>query len=131
MGEDAIRDAQPAHIRVLRRRDVKQSVVAPAEVVGWLGRFVLVGLVLEPGIGVERVLLALELFLLRELAAAGNRLVLRQQMLGVGARRNARRGFARAARRARDLEAGGEPLQIALLLWREVPGHGRLTPLRR
>ena len=36
--QDAVRDAQPAHVGVLRRRDVEQAVVAPAEIVGALGK---------------------------------------------------------------------------------------------
>ncbi len=31
--EDAVRNAQPAHIAVLRRRDIEQAEIAPAEIV--------------------------------------------------------------------------------------------------
>ena len=63
-------------------------------------------------------LLALELFLVVELAAGGDRAVLREQMLGVGAGRNRRRGLAAAepAPGARDLQARGEAFEVAFLL---------------
>ena len=38
--EDAVRNPQPAHVGVLRRRDVEQAVIAPAEIVGRLRRLV-------------------------------------------------------------------------------------------
>ena len=71
--QDAVRDAQPAHVGALRRRDVEQPEIAPAEIVGRLRRLVLLGLLLQPLIGVERMLLALELFLVGELAARRGR----------------------------------------------------------
>ena len=77
--EDAVRHAQPAHVGVLRRRDIEQPVVFPAEGVGGLREFVARGLLLEPRIGVERVLLALDLLLLVELAAGGDGAVLRER----------------------------------------------------
>ena len=61
--EDAVRDPQAAHVRALRRRHVEQAVVAPAEIVRGLRRFVLLRLFLQPAIGVERMLLALEFLL--------------------------------------------------------------------
>ena len=62
-------------------------------------------------------LLALELFLLVELAAGRDRAVLREQMLGVGAGLDRRRGLAaEPAPGARDLQARGEAFEIAFLL---------------
>ena len=78
--QDAVRDAQPAHVGVLRRRHVEQAVVAPAEIVGGLRRLVVLRLLLQPRIGVERMLLALELFLVGELAARRRRAVLRLEV---------------------------------------------------
>ena len=96
--EDAVRNPQAAHVRALRRRDVEQAVVAPAEIVRRLRRFVLLGLLLQPAIGVERMLLALELLLVVELAAGFDGAVLRAQMLGVGTGRLRCAGCAAAAR---------------------------------
>ena len=54
--EDAVRHAQPAHIGVLVRRDVEQAEEAPAEIVGRLRILILGGVLLQPLIGVERML---------------------------------------------------------------------------
>ena len=75
------------------RRDVEQAVIAPAEIVGGLRRLVLLGLLLQPLVGVERVLLALELLLVDELAAGRDRAVLRLEVDGVGADRLASRAL--------------------------------------
>ncbi len=75
--ENAVRDAQPAHVGILVRRDVKQAEKAPAEIVGGFWIFALGGEVLEPAIGVKRVLLAFELFLIGEFAAGSDKPVLR------------------------------------------------------
>ena len=69
--QDAVWNAQPAHVGILVRRDVKQAEVAPAEIVRGLRIFVLRGLRLEPLVTVERMLLALELLRVRQLAASG------------------------------------------------------------
>src|SRR5690349_16710907 len=78
--ENAVRDAQAAHVRGLRRRNVKDAVIAPAEIVGWLWRLVVTGLRHQPRIGIERMLVALDLLLIVELAAARDRAVLRFQV---------------------------------------------------
>ncbi len=129
MGENAVRDAQPAHVGALRRCAVEQAVVAPAEIVGRLRGFVLSGLLLQPLIGVERMLLALEFLLVGKLAAGLDGAVLRFEVDRVGADRLGCGGGGLAvSRRARDLEAGGEALQVALLLGREIAGHGVTPP---
>ena len=77
--EDAVRDPQAAHIRVLVRRDIEQAEEPPAEIVGGLGIFAFGGVVLQPLVGVERMLLALELFLIGQFAARCEQPVLRFQ----------------------------------------------------
>ena len=126
MLEDPVRNAQPAHVGTLRRRHIEQAVIAPAEIVRRLGWLVLCGLILQAWIGVEWVLVALELLLLRQLPARRQYAVLRLAMdcirpdwLACG-RRRAGTG------RARRGEAGDETLQVALLLRREIAGH--VTP---
>ena len=75
--EDSVRDAQPAHVGVLVRRNVEQAEKAPAKIVRGLRIFALGGVVLKPTVGVERMLLALELFLIGEFTAGRNQPVLR------------------------------------------------------
>ena len=65
--EDAVVNAQPAHVGVLIRRHVEQAEIAPAEIVRRLGKFVGRSLRLQPAVGVERVELALELLLVGKL----------------------------------------------------------------
>ena len=62
MRQDAVSDAQPAHVGSLRRRDIKQPVIAPAEIVGRLRRIVVARLLLQACVGIERMLLALDFF---------------------------------------------------------------------
>ena len=99
--QNAVRNAQPAHVGVLRGRDVKQAVVAPAEIVRGLRRLVRLGLLLQPVVGIERMLLALELLLLGELAARGRDPVLRLEMDRVGSGRLAALPPGKAPRVAR------------------------------
>ena len=139
--EDAVGDAQPAHIGILVRRDVEQAEEAPAEIVRRLRIFVLGGLLLQPLVAVERMLLALELFLVGELAAGCEHAVLRLECRRVGADRLRRRGAAAPARAAAapamlarrlgDLHAGDEAFEIALLFGVEIAGRSaRLASLR-
>ena len=125
MLEDTVRHPQPAHVGFLRRRHVEQAVVLPAEGVGGLGEFVVRRLLLEPRIGVKRVLLALDLLLFVELAAASNGLILREDVLGVGAGRDrvGRLAARQTAAGTGDLQARGEAFEIALLLGGEIAGH--------
>ena len=74
--DDPVRDAQPAHVGVLVGRDVEQTEKSPAEIVGRLGIFALRRVLLQALVGVERMLLALELFLIGELAARREHAVL-------------------------------------------------------
>src|SRR5215210_6517718 len=64
MLEDAVRDPQTAHVGVLRRRDIKQAIIAPAKIVRRRWRRVVERLLLEPRIGIERMLFALEFLLI-------------------------------------------------------------------
>src|SRR3984957_9033157 len=128
MLENAIRNPQAAHVGILRRRDIEDAVITPAEIVGWTGRRVVPRLLLQALIGIEGMLFALEFFLVGELLAGGQNLVLRLDMRGV---RSGRFGVGVAATRdaqvaadARDLEARHEAFQISLLLIAEIGGHG-------
>ena len=127
--ENAVRDAQPAHIGVLVRRDVEQAEKTPAEIVRRLRIFALGGVILEPLVGVERMLLALELLLIGEFLAGGEDAVLRLEPGGIGPDRLGRRRGGPARRRRRnafrrlgDLHAGDEPFQVALLFGVEIAG---------
>ncbi len=123
MLEDAVVDAEPAHVGVLRRRDVEQPVVAPAEVVGGLGELVPGDLLLELAVGVERVLLALPLLLVGELLAGLLHLGLRREVLGVRAARRGGAGRRGLRPQPIDVDPRGEAFEIALLLGREVAAH--------
>ena len=132
--QNAVRNPQPAHVGILRRGDVKQSVIAPAEIIGRRRRRVVERLLLQPRIGVERMFLALELFLVGELFARGCDLVLRLDMRGFRSDRLRIRlaGIAatEAASDPADLQPGGKAFEVALLLIGKVDGerinfHGR------
>ena len=69
MLEDAVRNPHPAHVGILRRRDVKQTVIAPAKIIRGRRRRVGERLLLQPRIGIERVLFALEFLLVGEFFA--------------------------------------------------------------
>src|SRR5882757_10097825 len=121
---DAVRDPQPAHIGILRRCDVEQAVIAPTEIVGRAWRRIVERLLLQPRIGIERMLLALVFLLIDKLLARGDDLVLR---LGVRGLRPARLGIrlagataAKPATNPADLQAGGKAFEIAFLLVRKV-----------
>ena len=88
-------------------------------------------MLLEPLIGVERVLLAFEFFRIGQFAAGCEHPVLRLEprSIGPGRLRRGRGGRARTRsnagdtlRRLRDLHAGDEPFQITLLFGVEVAG---------
>src|SRR6185312_16659575 len=112
-----------------------EAVIAPAEIVRRLGIFVRRRLRLEFLIGIEGMLLALDLLLVGKLAAARDRQVLRLQRRSVGAGRlrcRRRRGGAgsspgtrHALRGLGDLKAGDEAFEIALLLRLEVARRHR------
>jgi hypothetical protein len=121
--ENAVRHAQPAHVRVLVGRDVKKTKKPPAKIVGGLGVFVFRRLLFQLFVAVKGMQLALEFLLVRELFAFREHAVLGTDMRRVRTRRlgnSARRSFIRdggsAASRARDLQAGGEAFEIPLLL---------------
>jgi hypothetical protein len=81
--EDAVRNAQPAHVGILRRRHIEQAVIAPAEIVRRVRRRIGERLLLQPRIGIERMLLTFELFLVGELLARCRDLVLRLDVRGI------------------------------------------------
>jgi hypothetical protein len=133
--EDAVGNAQPAHVGLLGRRAVEQAEEAPAEIVVGLGRLIGRGLGLELLIAVERVQFALELLLVGKLAAGLDDAILGGDVRRIRAGHCRRRrcacgcragGARKAARRLRDLQAGHEALEITLLLRLEITGHGVL-----
>src|ERR1700737_1059795 len=127
MLQDAVRDTQPAHVRALRRRHVEQAEIAPAEIVRGLRRLILLGLLLELVVSIERMLFAFELFLIGELAAARGDAVLRLEVDRVGTCRLALRARRKhATRRARRVAAGDEAFEITLLGGGKITGHVRL-----
>ncbi len=106
MLENAVRNAQPAHVGRLRRRAVEQAVEAPAEVIVGLRRLVAGGLGLELLVAVEGMELALELLLIGELAAALDGAVLGGDVRRVGSGDDRRR----RARQARQASENRPPL---------------------
>jgi len=130
--DDPVRDAQPAHVGVLVGRDVEQTKESPAEIVGRLGIFALRRVLLQALVGVERMLLALELFLIGELAARREHAVLSVERRCVWTRWLRRRGgawrsigAAKALCRLGDLKAGDKSFQVAFLFGFEVAGRRR------
>ena len=121
--QDAVRNPQPAHVGILRRRDIEQPVIAPAEIIRRRRRLVVERLLLQPRIGIERMLFALDFLLVGELLARRHDLVLGLDMRGF---RSGRLGIrlgcaaAEAAAHPADLQAGGEAFEVALLLVRKV-----------
>ena len=135
--EDAVGNAQPAHIGALRRGAVEQAEEPPAEIIVRLGRRVGCGLAFQLFITVERVQFALEFLLVGELAARFRHPILGPPMGAVRAGRLGRRrrtggAGATASRdtacRLCDLQAGHEAFEIALLLRLEFTGH-RFAPI--
>jgi hypothetical protein len=111
----------------LRRRDIEQAVIAPAEIIGGGRRRIAQRLLLEARIGVERMLLALVFLGVGKLVTASDYFVLRLDVRGIrsGRLRGALRGSAtEPSSGAADLQARREALQIALLLVGEVDGEG-------
>ena len=123
--ENAVGDAQPAHVGVLCRRQVEQPVEAPAEIVDALGEQPLRALVPEAAVGIEGMLVALGLLLGRELPACrleaghgGQVLLVGPGRLGRAATFGAKRLQALCG--AACLDARHEAFQIAALLFGEV-----------
>ncbi|GJE62760.1 hypothetical protein MPOCJGCO_4896 [Methylobacterium trifolii] len=124
--QDAVGDAQAAHVMGLVRGEPEHAVVAPAEVVLGLGGRARGGLRDQAVVALERVLGALPLLLLGELAAGLDRGVLRLDVDRVRARGLGRRGAVaahQAAGEAGGTDPRGEALEVALLLGVEVLGH--------
>ena len=120
--QHAVGIAQAQHERVLRRRDVEEPVELVEEDVGALRELAARGIGRDLVPHVERMLGALGLFLARELAARGDRAVLRGEMDGLGPPRCCRRiGPRRPARRS---HAAREPVEEFLLLCAERPPGG-------
>src|SRR6478609_7646175 len=77
MFDYAVRDAQPAHIARLRRRDIEEPVIAPAEIVFRFRWVAGERLLAHPLICIQRMLGALPFLLVDELFAIGSKAVLR------------------------------------------------------
>ena len=127
--EDAVGNAQPTHVGLLRRRAVEQAEEAPTEVVVGLRRRVGRSLRLQLPVTVEGMQLALELLGVRELLAGLEKAVLRLQAGAVRADRLAARRSPRAVARrgpsggASSLQAGREAFEVELLLCGKVAAH--------
>src|SRR5579883_1162076 len=121
--ENAVGNSQAAHIGVLRWRDIKQTKITPAKIVRRIRRRIVSRLLLQPLIGIEGMLFALEFFLVCELLAGSEHLVLRLEVCRV---RTARRSFdpraticrsaAQATPNLVDLQTSSKAFEIALLL---------------
>ena len=82
--QDAVRQSQTAHVGILVGGDVEQSEVAPAEIIRRLRILVFRGVRFQPLVSIERVLIALELLRVRQLAACRNDAILRFARGGLG-----------------------------------------------
>ena len=82
--QDSVRQPQPAHVGILVGRDIEQPEEAPAEIIRRLGIFVFGGVRLQPLVSVERMLVALELLRIGQLAARSQHAVLRLARGGLG-----------------------------------------------
>ena len=131
--ENPVRDAQPAHVGVLIRRNVEQTEEAPTEIVRRLWVFIWPRAP-SSALGIEGMFVALELFLIGKFAAGSERAVLRFERRSVGAGRlgwrrrsgrSRRNSAGNASCRLGDLHAGNEPFEIALLLGVEIAGLPR------
>ena len=85
MLENAVGNAQAAHVCCLVGCAVEQAVEAPAEIVVSLRRLVVGGLRLQPLVAIERMQLPLELFGIGKFFAFFEEALLRAQMIGIGA----------------------------------------------
>src|SRR5271168_4824932 len=113
--EDAVRNPQPAHVGILRRRHIEQAVIAPTKIIRRRRRGVVDGLLLQPWIGIEWMLFAFVFLWIGELLARCNDLVLRLDMRGI--RSNRFRvcfaGATKAAPDPADLQTGGKAFEVA------------------
>ncbi len=130
--ENPIGNAKPAHVGILGRGAVEQAEEPPTEIIVRLGRGIGGSLGFEFFVAVEGVQFALEFLLVGELAARFRHLVLGPPMRRVrtGRLRRRRRGGSAGTTAAcyvtrgpRDLQAGHEAFEIALLFGLEITGH--------
>ncbi len=133
MRQNAIGDAQPAHVTVLRRRDIEETVKPPTEIIGRLRKFVARGLAAQLVIRIKGMLFALPLFLIDEFLAGLDRFVLGQEMRRIGTHWAwLRHGLWRVAGSQKfiaspRLDAGNETFEIALLFGSEIAGHRKVS----
>src|SRR5690349_12960014 len=124
--EDAVGDAQAAHVAVLRRCNMEETVIAPAEIVVRFRLGAANGIRPKTGISVEWILGRLPLFLVGELAAGSSQALLGGDPGGVGTGRFPPLGRLGAGQGADCRRSRRESFQPALLLRREFLAHGRL-----
>ena len=118
-------------IGILIGSDVEQTVIAPAEIIGGLRKFVSRSLILQPAIGIEGMFLALPLLLICEFAASLNHAVLRYNMRCIRALRFGRSRCALRFCGFGKREAGSEAFEILLLVRGKVGRHYYPKPLIR
>jgi hypothetical protein len=117
--EDAVRQAQAQHERILRRRHVKETVELVEEHVGALGRLAARGVARDQVPGIEAVPGALGFLFLDQRLARGDEALPRRLVNALGAGRN-RWGSARAL--ARGGKAAAQAVEVALLFFVEIHG---------
>ena len=125
MLQDPVGNPHAAHVAVLRGPDIEQPMIAPAEIVVRLGECSRFSLRFEALIGVEGMLGALPFLLVGQLPTGCRDTVLCFQMDFVGACVAGGRGRCGRTHTADGLHARHEAFEIALLLCREVTGHGQ------
>ena len=133
-GQNAIGDAHAQHVAVLRRRDIEQSVIAPAEIIFGLRKGLVGRLLAQAGIGVERMFGALPFFLIDQLFANSFGASLRLQGCCVWTggfecrcRCDGRSPHrCQASRGTPDIDAGGKTFEIAFLLAAHILAHQAL-----
>ena len=133
MRQNAIGDSQAAHVTVLGRRDIEETVKPPTEIIGRLRIFVARGLAAQLVIRIEGMLFALPLLLIDEFLAGLDRFVLGQEMRRIGTHWCwLRRGLWRVDGSQKSiapprLDAGNETFEIALLFGSEIAGHRKAS----
>src|ERR1700732_2505265 len=133
MRQNAIGDSQAAHVTVLGRRDIEETVKLPTEIIGRLRIFVARGLAAQLVIRIEGMLFALPLLLIDEFLAGLDRFVLGQAMRRIGTHwRWLRRGLWRVGGSHKSIaspgpDAGNETFKIALLFGSEVARHRKAS----
>ena len=123
--EDPVMDPEPAHVAVLGGANVKQPVIAPAEIVVRLRARAGCRHGLEPVVGFERMFGPLPLLLIGELLPGRDLRVLSSDLVRIGPGRLARGGRRGEADRSHRAETRGEAIEPVLLFGIEIHAHRR------